>query len=350
MKIVHITYLLTFGGIETMLVNIANEQVRQGHHVEIIVVERGAIEPTLREKLAPSIKIHCANRKRNKNDLMAVLRINWMLIKAQPDAIHIHSSGLIRSILLPCYCNITCATLHALPFEKNIVAIERVPKIFSISETVQKELKEKYGVDSMVVPNGIHPEIVKTRQNTADSKLFRIVMVSRLEHERKGQDILIDAIAELKLRGITNISVDFIGDGESREFLVNRCNEYCLGEYIHFLGAQTQEYVFEHLADYNLFVQPSRNEGFALTVAEAMAARVPVLVASGQGPEEVIENGKCGYIFINGDAKDCAEKIAWIIKNGEDTAMTERACERVWKLYNVEVTAQTYLDHYIWKQ
>ena len=54
-----------------------------------------------------------------------------------------------------------------------------------------------------------------------------------------------------------------------------------------FLVKQTQDYVAAHLTDYDLFVQPSRWEGFGLTVAEAMAAGVPVLVSEGQGPAEV---------------------------------------------------------------
>ena len=240
--------------------------------------------------------------------------------------------------------------MHAMPFDYNTVAIESVPTVFAISEAVQKSLKDKYGVDSMVVPNGVHPEKIKVRVIGKNQKPFRIVMVSRLEHEKKGQDILIDAVADIVKRGISDISVDFIGDGASLDFLKKRCSEQGVEKIVHFLGAMPQEYIFEHLADYDLFIQPSRFDGFALTVAEAMAARVPVLVASGQGPEEVIDYGKCGYVFKNGDSKDCADKIAQILTVGEDKSITERAYNRVWKLYNVEITAQTYLDNYLSKK
>ena len=39
MKIVHITYGFGLGGIETMLHNIANEQVKLGHEIHIIVMK-----------------------------------------------------------------------------------------------------------------------------------------------------------------------------------------------------------------------------------------------------------------------------------------------------------------------
>ena len=349
MKIVHITYMLTFGGIETMLVNIANEQVKAGHEVEVIIVERGLIDSRLSQMLDPSIKLHMANRKKDTKDLLAVARINWFLLRANPDAIHIHASGLMRCIVLPGHRRITCSTLHDLPFDKNTVAIRTVPRVFAISEAVRKALKENYGVESKAIPNGIHPERIRVRTSGAKHDVFRIVMVSRLQHEKKGQDILIDALAELKQKGYHHIVVDLIGDGASRAFLEERCKTKGVVNEVRFLGTRPQEYVFEHFRDYDLFVQPSRHEGFALTVAEAMAARVPVLVASGQGPEEVIDYGRCGYVFQNGDVQECADRIEQIIRNGEDVNKTDKAYERVWKLYNVSVTASTYLKNYLWK-
>lgn len=333
-----------------MLVNIANEQVWLGHDVEIIIVERDAIDMRLRRRLDSRIKILEAHRRKNRKDPVAVAKINWFLLKARPDAIHIHSSGLMRSILLPWHRRITCSTLHDLPFDGNTVAIASVPRVFSISEAVQRQLKEKYRVESQVIHNGIYPEKVKVRSVKDKSDDFRIVMVSRLDHQKKGQDILIDALSMLKTRGFENITLDFIGDGESGIFLQHLCEERGLNEKVRFLGTKTQEYIFEHLAEYDLFVQPSRKEGFALTVAEAMAARVPVLVSSGQGPEEVVEYGRCGYIFKNGDSADCAKKIEQCILAGEDENMTERACKRVWTLYNVKETARQYLDNYFYKR
>ena len=43
MKIVHVTWMFTFGGIETMLVNICNEQIKLGHDVHLIVMEDSTV-------------------------------------------------------------------------------------------------------------------------------------------------------------------------------------------------------------------------------------------------------------------------------------------------------------------
>ena len=113
------------------------------------------------------------------------------------------------------------------------------------------------------------------------------------------------------------------------------------------MGAQSQDYIEKHLHEYDLFVQPSRREGFGLTVAEAMAAGVPVLVSSDQGPAEVIENGKYGWVFSNDDAKDLAEKIAFLSSHKEETLYKAMSAqEYVDKEYNVRTTALRYLKAY----
>lgn len=112
-------------------------------------------------------------------------------------------------------------------------------------------------------------------------------------------------------------------------------------------GKKPQKYIIEHLRDYDLFVQPSRNEGFALTVAEAMSAKLPVLVSSGQGPAEVTENDKYGWVFENGNIDDLAAKLEYIRSHYDEAlAKIEKAYGHVRKRYDVSVTAKAYLDNY----
>lgn len=54
---------------------------------------------------------------------------------------------------------------------------------------------------------------------------------------------------------------------------------------------KNQEWIYHNLCNFDLFIQPSRFEGFGLTVAEAIAAKVTVLVSNIQGPMEIIDDG-----------------------------------------------------------
>lgn len=171
--------------------------------------------------------------------------------------------------------------------------MDRIPHVFTISEVVQKTLYDNYGVESTVVCNGIVTSCFVSRPKTMPKGQLRVVMVSRLEHDKKGQDLLIRAAAALQ----GTVTVDFIGIGSSMEYLKQFTAELHAETYVRFLGKQTQDYVAAHLTDYDLFVQPSRWEGFGLTVAEAMAAGVPVLVSEGQGPAEVTQGSRYGWLL-----------------------------------------------------
>lgn len=362
MKVTHIFWSLGFGGIETMLINIANEQVQAGAEVSIVIINDW-LEKSLVDGLSPRINLVRLNRKLHSYSLSFIYQLNHTLDQLRPDVVHLHSSGLIRLLRSKHRC-IACSTLHALPTgsvrrgrlmnlvpfahmtlykSSNVVNIDEVPQVFAISNSVQQTLRDNYGVESTVVYNGIVTSRFVVRPGRIPGERLRLVMVSRLEHDKKGQDLLIRAAAALQ----GTITVDFIGIGSSMEYLKQLTAKLHAEEYVHFLGKQTQGYVAEHLADYDLFVQPSRWEGFGLTVAEAMAAGVPVLVSEGQGPAEVTQGDRYGWLFANGDAEDLQRQIVFIKEYyGEAITKAGEAKDYVRNTYDVSVTARSYLREY----
>ena len=347
MIIVHVNWTFGLGGIETMLVNIANEQVNAGHDIHIVIMEHGLVEHSFLKELHPSIKIHYAHRRYGAMDMIAVLRFNWILERIRPDVIHLHGSTVYKYILDPRLRKICVSTLHDMPHAKNTGCINMIPKVFAISNSVAEELFKYKGVKAIVNFNGIRPELFKVKEQKQHGGIFRIVQVSRLMHEKKGQDILIKAGGELAKMGYSDFSINFIGDGDSLAYLQQLAKDCDIADKVFFLGAKPQLYIFDHLCDYDLFVQPSRFEGFGLTVAEAMAAKVPVLVSSNQGPLEIIDNGKYGCHFEINNVKDCANKMEVFLKHENDINMIELAYQRVVKLYNVKNTTKRYLKEYM---
>ena len=362
MKVTHIFWSLGFGGIETMLVNIANEQAKAGAEVSIIIINDW-LEKSLVDTLSSRVRLVCLNRKLHSRSLSFIYQLNRVLDRLSPDVIHLHCSELIR-LLCNKQSRVACSTLHDLPIgsvrrgrlmnlvpfahmvlarSSNVVNIDEVPLVFSISNAVQQALHDNYGVESTVVCNGIVTSRFVSRPKTMPGRQLRIVMVSRLEHDKKGQDLLIRAVAALQ----GTVTVDFIGIGSSMEYLKQLTAELHAETYVRFLGKQTQGYVATHLADYDLFVQPSRWEGFGLTVAEAMAAGVPVLVSEGQGPAEVIQVNRYGWVFANGDADDLQRQIVFIKEHyGEAMTKADEAKDYVRNTYDVSVTARAYLQNY----
>lgn len=344
MKIIHITYAFGLGGIETMLRNIVNEQVKYGHEIHLIVINN-AVNEELHDSLDKRIVFHNIGRHAGSKNPLPYVRLNMLLRAIEADVIHLHYSSIARFIWLPSLKKKLCVTQHDVCNAQNSKYLYKCKRIYAISNVVKQDIWDWVHLQSEVVLNGIKPELIDHSPHKENER-FRIVQVSRLMHQKKGQHILIQAVHRLVTAGYTSLEVDFIGDGESKEYLRSMVLELNLKDYVHFLGAKDQTYIFAHLHEYDLYVQPSIYEGFGLTVTEAMAAKVPVLVSENQGPLEIIDKGKYGYSFRNQDVADCAAKIKLFLIHQNNATQIEKAYQRVLQLYDVKITANTYLEKY----
>ncbi len=362
MKVVHIFWSLSYGGIETMLVNIANAQVSLYADVQIIILN-DLYSDELLQKIDNRITVHLIKRRQGNKGFSFLIRLNRLLRKIAPDTIHLHLSKFYVLLWGRKLRRVTSVTLHALPRGSvrradflhrffpilylsdtgNVAYMDRIPKVFAISQVVKEQLWNKYRINSIVVNNGILTKNFKIRLKRTPSIPMSVVMVSRLEHKKKGQDLLIMAAATLKGK----IHVTFIGQGNSYEYLKQLTMQLKIEPWIKFLGAQPQSFIEEHLCEYDLFVQPSRYEGFGLTVAEAMASQVPVLISDGQGPAEVTCGDTYGWVFENGNVCDLVKQIEYIISHYDEALFkAQKALQYVCDTYDVSVTARKYLDLY----
>ena len=365
MKVAHVFWSLGFGGIETMLVNIANAQTAAGAEVSVVIIN-DAWDESLLKAFSPDVKIVLLHRRYRSKGLGFIFRLNSVLRRIGPDVVHLHDPRLFGVMFSRRLRRRTCATLHDVPYgtlgvtsrlrdflpfinfmcSGNVAYLDVVPRVFSISEAVASELHGKYGISSVVVDNGINTAAFSKRPaDRAAQRPLRMVQVSRLEHQKKGQDLLLEAVA--RMNGA--VCADFIGVGSSLEYLQKMAARLGVESLVRFLGKKPQAYIMENLQSYDLFVQPSRYEGFGLTVAEAMASRLPVLVSAGQGPAEVTCGDKYGWTFENDDADDMVGKLTYICSHyGEAAAKAESALRYVVGKYDVSVTAGKYLEEY-WK-
>ena len=368
MKVTHVFWSLGYGGIESMLVNIANEQSKMGASVSIVIINDFCVKELLCS-LADQVLLVMIGRRSGSKSLSFIGRFNKELDKLQPDVIHLHDSTLynfLNSSWRKSKSCVVCSTLHAMPDGVggvawsigrlvqhmllhqggNVMNLNRVQHVFSISCAVARALKDEYGIASIVVKNGIYTDRFLKRERVMAKDVFKIIQVGRLVIEEKGQDLLIEAVGKLNTLGL-KCHVDFIGDGKSRNMLESLSKKLGLTDLVSFCGIQSQTYLMEHLRDYDLFVQPSRNEGFGLTVAEAMSAQVPVLVSSGQGPEEVTEGERYGWVFESGNVDSLAMRIKHIyLHYALCLEKVDAAHEYVSKNYDVRITARNYLDSY----
>ena len=342
MKVVHIIFSLETGGAETMLVDIVNEQTKTDS-VSLIIVNNKINEDVL-SNISKNIKLYMIGRKRKNRNPIPLIKLNLLLLKLKPDYIHCHNYNMIDLIFAKKLLKYRIGlTVHDIG--KSTKYHHGYGKIFAISQAVQKDIKSRCEFDSIIVNNGINFKKIKNQRNI-ESKIFKIIQVSRLEHEKKGQDILIKALAILiNKRKVKNIKLDFIGEGQSHQYLKTLVIEYKLESFVNFLGLKSRDYIYQNLCNYNLFVQPSLYEGFGLTVVEAIAAKISVLVSDIHGPMEIIERGKYGFYFESENEVDCADKIDKAIKC-KNYDIIDSAYEHALYYYSIESTASKYLKEY----
>jgi len=172
---------------------------------------------------------------------------------------------------------------------------------------------------AVVLYNGIdtrafHPDETIKRRKVAP-RMLNIGCVGNFQ-PFKGQMTLIKAIDILHSEGMTGIKVRFIGSGVTLSDCQRYVCEHGLSEIISF------EKEIDHLSlpnfyrSLDLFVLPSRTEGFCCAYIEAIGCGVPVIGCRGVSLEEVIPNvDKWKWLIVPCDYNDLAAKIRAYITN-----------------------------------
>ncbi len=343
MNIVHVIFSFDIGGSQAMLVDIANEQSKKGN-VSLIIVNN-VYSNELLNKLNSDVKVFLIRREPSSKNIINFIRTNILLYKLKPDVIHCHNFDL-APLLIP-FKRKLYLTVHAIGINTKYHKIYR--KVFAISDTVKNDIISRSDVTPELIYNGIRIDNVKQRNDFKLSGTFKIVCVSRLEHEKKGQDVLIKAIHLLKSKFNIDCQLDLIGIGNSLKYLQELSRELKIENQVNFLGLKDRTYIYNNLCNYHLFVQPSRYEGFGLTVVEAMAAKIPVLVSNIDGPIEIIKNGDFGYSFESENPDDLADEIANIYYSYGNQIMINRinlAFNYAKENFDVAKTADEYINSY----
>jgi glycosyltransferase involved in cell wall biosynthesis len=147
--------------------------------------------------------------------------------------------------------------------------------------------------NGMVVQNplnisGTHPETWPS-----GSENTRIACVARLEVKDKGQDVLLEALADPVWRN-RDFRLDFYGGGPDREILEDLISLYGLEGKVRIAGFESD--IRKIWAEHELLLLPSISEGTPISLIEAQICGRPSLVTRVDGNPEWVEEGKTGFL------------------------------------------------------
>ncbi|WP_338449836.1 glycosyltransferase [Niallia oryzisoli] len=205
--------------------------------------------------------------------------------------------------------------------EMDLKMWKKFDHIIAVSEACKNAFLAKYkDLESKVsvIENITSPEFIqKMSQEQLDNRMvndkrFKLLTVARLSHA-KGIDKAVKALRLLKDKGYTDISWYVVGYGGEEVKIKELIRQNNLDDNFILLGKKTNPYPFMKACD--LYVQPSRYEGKAVTVTEAKILAKPIIVSNYSTAVSQIDNGEDGIICEDLSVESIAVEIEDLYKN-----------------------------------
>lgn len=195
---------------------------------------------------------------------------------------------------------------------KNTLNKEICRKIVCVSKSVVASLK-KIGVDDTkceVVFNGI--DLQKIAETGIGKKSFDIIFVGKFEPV-KCVPLFLAAMKLVKTR-IPGIKILMIGCGSDDKLVLSLIKALNLDQNIKIVPNLVNGKLLEMIASSKVLVSSSLSESFGLSLAEAMLLNTLVVAPNIEGPAEVLNNGRCGFLYNSADSGESAGKVLEALK------------------------------------
>ncbi len=357
---------LGFGGLGTVTRELPQ---RLAAYASITIFDIG--QPSVRQSESSRIGRLGIHAERKLKNLPISLLVHAASFR-DFDLIHVNYALLGSAATL---CNRLCRipyvfTVHGIPqpeYEKGYdklgyiaeklalpLTSARASLVVADSEYIRSQLQARFSTRSIVIPLGVdtqrftpatREEISRIRRKFGISGTDRVVLYAGRLHPWKEPLLLVHA-AKHVLEQIPNAIFYLVGRGPLQTVIAETVRKLGIEDRV---CVVTEADYYNGLTDYykmaDLFVLPTRREGFGLVILEAMSCGLPV-VASHQGaaPELV---GDCGVLFKPGDPYSLSERIVYLLSNAPlHLRLREKARARVVEKFEWDHCAKSYLRIY----
>jgi glycosyltransferase involved in cell wall biosynthesis len=180
--------------------------------------------------------------------------------------------------------------------------LERATGVLPLQETEQRNIASvSPNAKTIIVPNGVTLPS-EGKMWTIDALSRRTVLFLARLHPRKRVMSVIEA-ARLLMESGHRIRFRIVGPNEGDlSRAQQRVREYSLENSVEFVGPLAHDRVAEEFVKASLYVLPSVDEPFPMTVLEAMALGVPTIVTEGIHIRELLERHQAAMVLSPGPA------------------------------------------------
>jgi glycosyltransferase involved in cell wall biosynthesis len=363
-RLAYIVHTFEMGGLERCVARLANHLDRDRFEPMIICLgRRGGAAGWVKDR---DVKIFELG-KRDGNDPGVVLQLARLLRRERATLVQSHNWGTLletavarRLGRVPLHVHAEHGTvLHDLPsrglrrfLRRQTMrwSLERTTAVVAVAESVRERVTTLCGFAAekiQVIPNGVEAP----RADAAERQRIRRELgigpdalvagsVGRLAAV-KDFATAIDAAAELSMRG-RDFHLIIVGQGAEAESLARRASAARLEDRVHLVGPQVETGPF--LAAMDCYANSSRSEGMSLSILEAMATGLPMVVTDvGESARLVGGAAPCGRVVPPGDPAALAAALEELLLDREARVeLSANARRRFAERHSVEKMVLSY--------
>lgn len=350
---------LPIGGVQKVVVQLANGFVQRGLEVDLVVAKGGGAMAKLLEPAVNLVDLRVRRMWSAASGLRRYIRQN------SPDALL--SAGIQENVLAVWGTAFLSTTRLVLSVHTDMSQFAANAQVW-YSKVSSSGIRLFYGrADAIIAASkGIWQDLIATAPglkhkssvvyNPVVDESLRQLSREYVEHPwfSEGEDIpVILGIGrmdppknfELLLRAVARVAktrevrLCLIGDGIDRKRLESITRDLEIEDRVLFAGFERNPY--KYMANASLLVMPSRFEGFGLVLVEAMACGCPVVSTDcPSGPREILEDGRWGRLVPLDDVDALAQAIEESLDSEEDPQVLRRRAED----FSVDRAVDGYLE------
>ena len=330
-KILFVNYSLDVGGIETLVLEICKRLDKDSFEPSVCAfVKNGKLQKEFEES---GITVHLLEKDAGIS--FALPQRIYRLLKEQSiDIVHTQNPASWLYCILPArFAGVplihtvhTAADYYGRHVRRWIILehllsrfTKRIVTVAGSLATFMKEREKVPGHKISVIYNGIHAEkydkMIDVQKKKAELSLkdtdFVIGNVARF-YPNKNHELLVRSFKEVVNR-MPHAKLLLAGEGPLKEHIQSLVQQMQLSGSVSLLGNRRD--IPELLQVFDLFVLPSKREGFPIGLLEAMAAGLPVVASDVDGNGELVVNGSTGILIPSGDAKALTGTIISMAEN-----------------------------------
>jgi len=340
---INLLYVITkleLGGAQKQLLSLIERIDKKRYNIFLITANQGLLMPEALSIKGLSLRpSRFLERSINPlKDFLALIEIYQFIRKNKIDLVHTHSSkaGILgRWAAKLAHVSVIIHTVHGWPFHpwqnplisQFYIFLEHLTakitnRLIAVCEyDIKKGIKFKickrekyvlirYGIDKEEFTD-YNNVLGKRKELAIDSAQAVVGMVACLKPQKSPQDYI--KVAFLVTKVFPQVKFLLIGDGQLRPKIEKLIQKFNLKDSVFLTG--WREDIPQVLSSIDIFMLTSLWEGLPIAALEALAASKPVIATDTGGIQEIVKDGKTGFLVPPKNINMLAERLMILLKD-----------------------------------